>query len=457
MDFFDWQYYLDKYPDLRMNGVSNKQQAITHWKTYGEREGRVSIRTPKFFDWKYYLLKYPDLRMNGVNNEQKALLHWFNHGEKEGRVSIRSPDLFDWQYYLDKYPDLRMNGIDNEQKALHHWFNHGEKEGRVSIRTSSLFDWKYYLLKYPDLPANGVNNERKALQHWFNHGRIERRIACTNTRDTHTIKDILYCQPIFAPDLERLKKNIDSLESINNYLKSNKIDITCINFSFGGWCINDEYWNIISTKIKNFFNVEAIRFNKNYGKAYVVNSLIHKAQLNISFKYILTCDSDIMFDINEPNIFERLINCVGMSECIRLLPVGLIALNQRVGNCHLECVYQNSFEFNSKYGVEKIVYPDGYGGIAGGCLFITLEGWNATGGYRVMGVYAGDDAHLLIDLTNKGMTIQMADTINCIHPHESDSKYSVWKVMACQRDQGILNITSLEDKIKEADEFWITK
>ena len=92
-----------------------------------------------FFDWQYYLDKYPDLRVNGVNNEQKALQHWFNHGEKEGRVSIRTPDFFDWQYYLDKYPDLRVNGVNNEQKALQHWFNHGVKEGRTSHGTKCGF------------------------------------------------------------------------------------------------------------------------------------------------------------------------------------------------------------------------------------------------------------------------------------------------------------------------------
>ncbi len=37
------------------------------------------------FDWQYYLDKYPDLRANGVHTEQQALQHWFNHGEKEGR------------------------------------------------------------------------------------------------------------------------------------------------------------------------------------------------------------------------------------------------------------------------------------------------------------------------------------------------------------------------------------
>ncbi len=127
---FDWQYYLDKYPDLRINGINTEQQAIQHWKTYGEKEGRVA---EKSFNWQYYLDKYPDLRINGINTEQQAIQHWKTYGEKEGRVAEKS---FDWQYYLDKYPDLRINGINTEQQAIQHWKTYGEKEGRVAIRTS---------------------------------------------------------------------------------------------------------------------------------------------------------------------------------------------------------------------------------------------------------------------------------------------------------------------------------
>jgi hypothetical protein len=129
---FDWQYYLEKYPDLRKNGVQTEEQALTHWNTCGEKEGRVSIRTPAFFDWKYYLDMYPDLRKNGVKTEQQALVHWHSMGEKEGRVAIRTPYLFDWQYYLEKYPDLRKNGVKTEQQAISHWLTFGEKENRTA-------------------------------------------------------------------------------------------------------------------------------------------------------------------------------------------------------------------------------------------------------------------------------------------------------------------------------------
>ena len=38
---FNWQYYLNKYPDLRQIGIHTEQQAIQHWNLHGEKEGRI--------------------------------------------------------------------------------------------------------------------------------------------------------------------------------------------------------------------------------------------------------------------------------------------------------------------------------------------------------------------------------------------------------------------------------
>ena len=71
-----------------------------------------------------------------------------------------------------------------------------------------------------------------------------------------------------------------------------------------------------------------------------------------------------------------------------------------------------------------------------------------------MGVYAGDDACLLIDLCNKNMSILMADTITCIHPLGTDHKYMEWKGKTCQRDQIIIGENKLNELINDTYEFW---
>jgi hypothetical protein len=83
-----------------------------------------------FFDSKFYLDTYPDLKMNGVNTEKEAIIHWNLIGQNELRHLSLSDSLFNWQYYLDKYPDLRINGIHTEKQAITHWRKYGKNEGR---------------------------------------------------------------------------------------------------------------------------------------------------------------------------------------------------------------------------------------------------------------------------------------------------------------------------------------
>lgn len=247
---------------------------------------------------------------------------------------------------------------------------------------------------------------------------------------------ILVCQPIFCPDQIRFDRNVRSLTSLAVYLKQYPYPLS---FSFGGYC-KDEYWDPIVGLIRDSFGVEPVRFTKNIGKASIVNSLLS----NISIPYILTCDSDICFPLDEPRMFERLV-AVMESQA----KIGLLALMQREANCHQPCIYEHAEEVAG----ERIVWPTYPGGIAGGALFISSEAWHRTG-YRVMGVYAGDDAYLLVDIYNFGYGIRVIDSLSIIHPADNDSAYAVWKQLVCQRDQRQLSTEDLEIRVKEADTFW---
>ena len=99
---------------LSLNKISNGKKDQLQQDNLNKQ---INIKTPYLFDWIYYLEKYPDLRTNGVHTEHQAISHWHSFGEKEQRVAIRTPYLFDWKYYLEKYPDLRMNGVKNEDDS----------------------------------------------------------------------------------------------------------------------------------------------------------------------------------------------------------------------------------------------------------------------------------------------------------------------------------------------------
>lgn len=263
---------------------------------------------------------------------------------------------------------------------------------------------------------------------------------------------ITYVQPIFAPDKKRLDRNLASLLSFAEYTKQNPGVNQVL---LGGWSPNEDYWKDIKGLIgENFKHIphKIIKFDRNYGKAMIVNQLA--SQIEPKNKFMLTADSDILFTKDTPNMFARLVEAANVMTVHKKREVGMIGLNQLGHNCHLPCCYENQHTFKSAGGNnEKVVWPHGGGGIAGGCLMFNLTAWRKINGYRVMGTYCGDDAYALIDLLHAGYSIQLAESVGIIHPPEADEEYAKWKVMVCQRDSGAAK-DDITKQIEEAEAFW---
>jgi hypothetical protein len=81
---FHWEYYLNKYQDLRKNGLKSPEDAYQHWLNYGKSELRIYIDIPIIFDWKNYLLYNKDLK--NLINEEEAWRHFLYFGLKENRM-----------------------------------------------------------------------------------------------------------------------------------------------------------------------------------------------------------------------------------------------------------------------------------------------------------------------------------------------------------------------------------
>ena len=76
---FDWQLYVDKYPDLKAAGINTWISSITHYFTQGFKEGRsTNPENPPLsnFDWHYYVTK----NHLSINNEKDALEHYNSEG-----------------------------------------------------------------------------------------------------------------------------------------------------------------------------------------------------------------------------------------------------------------------------------------------------------------------------------------------------------------------------------------
>ena len=90
---FDWETYVNNYEDLENTGIDTKQKAAEHWLKIGKKEGRTyqkilyqpaTIRPD--FDWQTYVNNYPELRAAGIDTKEKAEEHWLKQGKREGRT-----------------------------------------------------------------------------------------------------------------------------------------------------------------------------------------------------------------------------------------------------------------------------------------------------------------------------------------------------------------------------------
>jgi hypothetical protein len=271
-------------------------------------------------------------------------------------------------------------------------------------------------------------------------------------------KKILVLQPIFCPDNIFFEINKKSILSLFNYL--NEYKYRNIKVILGGYCKNKEYYDEIINLVSpyNSYTLPPVLFDKNYGKAYIINNLFNKYYENED--HLLTMDSDIIFDINEYDIIRRLIKLSKNIKNKYNNEIGMISLNQKDLCCHMWEAMDN----NIKIDDEIISWSSKYYGIAGGCLWLNPKAFKKVGGYRVMGAYSGDDGYLLYDLQNNHFMNIISKTISIIHPKQTISynhNYQEWKhkqLESCRKFNGKKpSSEEFEKIIDESQKHWNNK
>lgn len=238
-------------------------------------------------------------------------------------------------------------------------------------------------------------------------------------------KSVVYLQPVFAPTEGLKKKNVDSIKSLVAYFE--KYGAT-FDVAIEGWAQEDKYWDDIVEAASALKPIHVVRRAHNDGKAAVVNSMHSSVVSGSGYEYILTADSDMIFVDTVDNMIERLIKIANYMAEYTKKKTGLIGLNQLVNTRHYTSTYKNVthiMRFNESK--ETVVWPDSPFGIAGGALFIPVSAWEDIGGYRKMGVYAGDDAYIIQDMHSKGYGYYLAKDVAMLHPYDNDEDYKKWK------------------------------
>ena len=76
---FNWIFYLDLYPELKLLGVNNNITAYNHWIFYGKSQSRIPYHVDeKLFDYAYYISHNKQLK--GYTHKQ-AIIHWYTIGK----------------------------------------------------------------------------------------------------------------------------------------------------------------------------------------------------------------------------------------------------------------------------------------------------------------------------------------------------------------------------------------
>lgn len=280
-----------------------------------------------------------------------------------------------------------------------------------------------------------------------------KNIDITNKFVMPSNKRYAFIYPVFIPDSIRLTETITSIKSWLNRINKDEVDII-----MGGWCANEELkkeFLVIKDELDPDINVKF--FDKNYGKAKVINDLsFNYLASNNNCKYFLTCDSDIVLPTDNidlcRSIFERMENAAVELETNHYKKFSYFALDQLGECCHIHS------KFNNKLIVanEEIVWNTNVEGIAGGALFISVDFWKAVNGYRVMGVYSGDDGYLLYDSNRLGYLASVIKSVVVYHPGNSTKEYSEWKHSQLSKCTG-RPVSSLDTAVADADNFWSKK
>ncbi len=189
---YDYNYYINKYADLKAAFGTNSTAALAHFVNYGMREGRQASAS---FNVQAYKNNYADLRAAFGNDLRSYYMHYIEYGKREGRNAVSSGDsgggsassggtavyngvdysaVYDYNYYINNYADLRAVFGTDSSAVFEHFITYGMKEGR---QAKADFNVNIYKDRYADLQNAFGNDLTKYYLHYIEYGVSEKRSA----------------------------------------------------------------------------------------------------------------------------------------------------------------------------------------------------------------------------------------------------------------------------------------
>ena len=180
---YDFNYYVNKYPDIKKAYGNDPVGALLHFVRFGMTEGRQGRAS---FNVQNYKKNYSDLQKAYGNNTRAYYIHFLTHGVYEGRSSnggyngggvpadddntkttilngVNYSAVYDYDWYTTHNPDVKKAFGTDYKKTLQHFVNYGMKEGRQGIGS---FNVHSYRNQYADLRAAFDDDLKKYFLHY---------------------------------------------------------------------------------------------------------------------------------------------------------------------------------------------------------------------------------------------------------------------------------------------------
>ena len=226
---FNVTYYRNRYADLRGAFGTNLKNYYMHYINNGVKEGRDAktacaikggvtilngVDYSAVYDFNYYINKYPDIKAAFGYDDVSALQHFVNNGMKEGRIGKAD---FVVSYYKNSYPDLRSAFGSNLQLYYLHYIKNGKREGRIAnvdkgligattmyngVDYSSIYDYNFYVQRYPDIKAAFGGDDYAVIAHFVNNGMNEGRQAKATFNVNYYKSNYVDLQKVFGNNLK---------------------------------------------------------------------------------------------------------------------------------------------------------------------------------------------------------------------------------------------------------------
>lgn len=174
---FDWEYYLEKYPDLNKAGINCKKKAIIHYQKYGVSENRFPNKNVEMMNRRIDNRNITKINKSDSGKESdlsSRIKEYDFSSESKKSSSEMKNDILNLRKDIDTINDkieliLKNMNIDISNKIIENEEINKNSEKNISrIESSEEYDLNNNISEKDNIIANYSNSEENNENNKFN-------------------------------------------------------------------------------------------------------------------------------------------------------------------------------------------------------------------------------------------------------------------------------------------------